>query len=262
MVGPNALGKCQESATGAREAPGAVGRIRARADRSVGSVRLAWLSCPASRKIARVKQACVHCKKPNAPLARKCVHCGRSKPATARAEHRAISCPLCRAPAHLVQLASITVDVCGQCAGLWLDKHEVAELPAALSDEDMRESARATLEALRSHEAEERKAAYLACPVCSSTMRRHNYLDVSGIVLDQCAQHGTWADHENATRLLELLDGTRLAELREHARQSDGDAKSRRLLSLESRQRSLSHQLNRVETRQRWHLVLDLLDIL
>jgi ribosomal protein S15P/S13E len=57
------------------------------------------------------------------------------------------------------------------------------------------------------------------------------------------------------------VDG-RLDELREHARQSDADAKSRRLLALESRQRSLTNQLNRVENRQRWHVVLNLLDIL
>ena len=215
-----------------------------------------WRSAARFARLGKMKASCVHCLKPNAASARKCAHCGRE---LARSEHTAIRCPTCRVDAHLVQLASITVDVCGHCAGLWLDKDEVAQLPEALSDEEMREAAQSTLAALRGSHATPRPAPYLACPVCARMMTRHNYLQVSGIMLDRCAEHGTWLDHSHAQRLLELLDGTRITELRETAREAEKDALDRRLRKLESGQRAQLARLERVSRRQHWHVMLDVL---
>jgi Zn-finger nucleic acid-binding protein len=205
----------------------------------------------------------MHCRKPNAATARTCVHCGReTSRALLRSERSPIHCPSCSGEAHFVQLASITIDLCGRCAGLWLDKDEVAQLPDALSDGEMREAAKATLQALRGSTATVRPSPYLPCPVCARVMTRHNYLQVSGIMLDRCAEHGTWLDHAHAQRLLELLDGSRIEELREAASRAEKDALERRLRNLESEQRGQAAGLERVARRQAWHLVFDVLDIL
>lgn len=44
---------------------------------------------------------------------------------------------------------------------------------------------------------------YKKCPVCDTVMLRRNYATVSGVIVDHCADHGTWVDE---TAFAELAD--------------------------------------------------------
>jgi Zn-finger nucleic acid-binding protein len=101
---------------------------------------------------------------------------------------------------------------------MWLDDGELEALPAELSDHELAlEAARALSDLRGPRPPRERTALYLPCPVCGASMNRHNYHDVSGVILNQCAGHGTWLDFANAEALLRLLADGRLLEIEKRA---------------------------------------------
>jgi Zn-finger nucleic acid-binding protein len=59
---------------------------------------------------------------------------------------------------------------------------------------------------------------YVPCPVCSKLMNRVNFGNCSHVVVDVCAQHGTWFDRDELRRIVEFiraggLDKARLREM-------------------------------------------------
>ena len=46
---------------------------------------------------------------------------------------------------------------------------------------------------------------YKDCPVCETPMMRRNYATVSGVVVDQCADHGTWVDETAFAALADFI---------------------------------------------------------
>jgi len=44
---------------------------------------------------------------------------------------------------------------------------------------------------------------YIKCPVCSAFMRRTNFASRSGVIIDQCMDHGIWLDGGELKRLME-----------------------------------------------------------
>ena len=103
---------------------------------------------------------------------------------------------------------------------------------------------------------------YVACPVCGTRMARKNHAGVSGIILHQCAEHGTWADHDAALRFVELMpsgDEARLIELDAQRRELELD---RRLARIDGTQHAQSQRLSALDLRTRMHLIFDVLDII
>lgn len=100
-------------------------------------------------------------------------------------------CPRCKSP---LGHAGGGVYACGACEGTFFtDSALEALVERARSDGeiDTAESLRsgttipATLDDVR----------YLPCPMCGERMNRSIFGRKSGIVVDVCAQHGTWFDH-------------------------------------------------------------------
>lgn len=46
---------------------------------------------------------------------------------------------------------------------------------------------------------------YKNCPVCGTVMLRRNYATVSGVIVDHCADHGTWVDEANFAALADFI---------------------------------------------------------
>jgi Zn-finger nucleic acid-binding protein len=46
---------------------------------------------------------------------------------------------------------------------------------------------------------------YKACPVCSTVMTRRNYATVSGVIVDECGDHGTWVDEAQFGALADFI---------------------------------------------------------
>ena len=59
---------------------------------------------------------------------------------------------------------------------------------------------------------------YVPCPDCAKLMNRVNFGKRSGIVLDACAQHGTWFDADELRRVVEFVRDGGLDRARAHDR--------------------------------------------
>ena len=126
-------------------------------------------------------------------------------------------CPRCRVPLG----ASIEKDWSGRrcrlCEGLWLDREALVrarEGKAGPTDRQYGEQVRA-------------EVPYLRCVQCEQMMRRFNFANISGVLLDECGEHGVWLDRgeldllrrfvaegglaREAGRIDRMLDSARLA---------------------------------------------------
>ena len=46
---------------------------------------------------------------------------------------------------------------------------------------------------------------YKSCPVCGTTMTRQNYATVSGVIVDNCPDHGSWVDETAFAALADFI---------------------------------------------------------
>ena len=104
------------------------------------------------------------------------------------------SCPRCRLPLvpRTPRAEQAAVELCQSCGGLWLDRtllRQVAQLPGVAA------ALRAIAEdaALRAPLGGFGGIFNVACPSCGTLMERRKHRR-TGIVIDLCAEHGTWFD--------------------------------------------------------------------
>lgn len=138
---------------------------------------------------------CPECFARNSGDARFCRSCGvefRPQPVLSGGEP--VSCPVCAIDLTPRSLASLAVQECERCRGLWV--------PATNFDalvEHAREGARERAsDGLRADTPPQLtsggRLAYRACPICRQPMHRKNFGRVSGVVIDWCRADGTWLD--------------------------------------------------------------------
>jgi Zn-finger nucleic acid-binding protein len=146
------------------------------------SVALSSVRCPRCLSPVRLRDA------------RYCPDCGGSLADGARdvgERSRELACPRC-ANATLTPYLSqgVLADVCAQCDGVWLGHDSLQTLlkrqPASPPDNRLPE---------RVELPRETRIRYLNCPECRQQMRRVQYGDKSGIIIDVCDADGIWFDH-------------------------------------------------------------------
>lgn len=103
-----------------------------------------------------------------------------------------LTCPRCRRGL----LARDGVDECAHCGGIWFDR---GELELAVSHREP--------PPLLPPAAPETDVRYLPCPRCQKFMTRRAYRRISGVVLDECNTHGTWADQGEVERIVAFEAG-------------------------------------------------------
>jgi len=87
--------------------------------------------------------------------------------------------------------ASIQVDACGRCGGVWLDDGELEAIQASTERDYTRELER--MDELAGEVPKHGTAA--KCPKCGSEMAAREYAHCSRIVIDVCPEgHGVWLD--------------------------------------------------------------------
>ncbi len=125
-----------------------------------------------------------------------CKYCGegvREPQEVDTSSERMLSCPRCSVAMAKYDYGGFLLDVCRRCGGQWVDTEELQRLLAVekrqLSREDMVNLRRNWRPRIR-----EQKTTYLKCPRCSSMMRRKNFAQVSGVIIDECRDHGVWYD--------------------------------------------------------------------
>ena len=134
-------------------------------------------------------KACNHCGKQINVQSRNCPFCaGRIK---TKSENKAPRCPHCN-----VRLKGVfppdhqdEYDICSKCGGMWLDK---GEFHLATRKMNVYQSQKKKGEYFRGAMKDSLK--YVPCVRCGEIMNRKNFARISGVMIDQCGDHGVWLD--------------------------------------------------------------------
>lgn len=145
-----------------------------------------------------------------------CGHCG-APIASVDARAGARPCPRGCGTLRTLSLGGVELEECEHCSGAWL-KPEVFQ---RLCAEEERRSAYLGAEgaAHDTPRAVVQTVRYVPCPDCTKLMNRVNFGKRSGVVLDSCAQHGTWFDADELRRVVEFVRDGGLDRARAHERQ-------------------------------------------
>lgn len=174
------------------------------------------LNCPACGAPAGPEDTvCSYCQAPLATVAcpkcfglafkgaKNCPHCGAALEASS-AQKAAEACPGCKAPMETRELGGYAMEVCGQCASIWIAR---GTFEAFCQDQ---EKQAVVVEALPRVDAPPINAlaqGYRPCPDCRQLMNRVNFAQISGVILDACKPHGTFFDPDELRRLVAFLQG-------------------------------------------------------
>jgi len=119
----------------------------------------------------------------------------------------------------------IEIDACTLCGGTWLDKGELEALQRVHEHDHDNDLLPAQDRVALAYEmAKQKLDPHLDCPVCGTTMARHEYAWTSQVVIDECPKGcGMWLDKGEMEELELFFE-------REHA-SPDGQVDTRRLLA-------------------------------
>ena len=128
-------------------------------------------------------------------------------------------CPDCAIPLQTVRIdtgaGEFAIERCDRCFGLFFDVGEVQAFLAASVSPDFSIN---LLEITTINEQRStfgsRPVRYISCPDCGKMMNRVNYAAMSGVVVDQCREHGIWLDNGELVHLMEWqkAGGQKLAD--------------------------------------------------
>jgi len=200
---------------------------------------------------------CPHCKKSTSDLGKKCVHCGKElQELYGRDNDVSVRCPLCSLNTVIIDLAGIEIDYCYSCGGIWFDKGEINQFHDALTYQDLCNEMTTALKEMSLTNRDTKRADYLNCPVCSQLMSHKKYVEISDIILDRCADHGTWTEQEDLIKILEIIGSGKIDELIAKAASHSQKKLDTRLNKIEAKQSQLNTELSRVNKFSKAHFFL------
>jgi len=157
------------------------------------------------------------CKSCSAPLlanTNRCHYCGVRNDVDLHAKHdfsvhKQVSdriCPHCDQALQTIQLQldeALFIERCTDCFGLFFDLGEIE----ALLNHAVNEVHAINLAHLDNVNIDryqkKQPVKYIKCPVCREFMRRTNFAQKSGVIVDSCRAHGLWLDSGEVTHLME-----------------------------------------------------------
>ncbi|MDP6977405.1 MAG: zf-TFIIB domain-containing protein [Myxococcota bacterium] len=156
------------------------------------------------RKLSLV---CPECFSRNTDDARFCTACGVTfAPESVDAKGEEFPCPCCGCLMAARQLIGVAINECPRCNGLWVPDDNLDFLIARAMDARERsrdEPIAPPRPRKKGANPLEQRVQYRKCPVCDGMMARRNFRKTSGVIIDQCPEHGTWLDADE----LEALAG-------------------------------------------------------
>lgn len=112
-------------------------------------------------------------------------------------------CPVCYVPLRARLCDGVALDVCGKCAGVWMDSGELRRLVQAGLDALQRVDMAALPEPERTTILGGRR-----CPECDAALERYRYAYSSPIELDRCDRCcGIWVDGGELMAIADHLSG-------------------------------------------------------
>lgn len=98
-------------------------------------------------------------------------------------------CPRCKMGLKANSFRGNEIDICPKCAGMWLDTREFRMLT---TERDVYSDASVPYEFLKPPVVVEE--GFLPCACCDAFMVRRNFKRISGVMYDECRDHGVWLD--------------------------------------------------------------------
>ncbi len=156
---------------------------------------------------------CNACYAPLPPHCGVCAYCGSQNDVDLKGIHEftvnepdsSRICPDCEIPLHSLDLeleGRFYIERCEKCLGLFFDPGELEALMEK-SVSNVFAVNRQKIDALVREQVEVRdQIVYRKCPVCRQFMHRANFGYRSGIIVDQCRNHGVWLENGELRRLL------------------------------------------------------------
>ncbi len=153
-----------------------------------------------------------------------------------------IKCPKCDVEMSIINRGGLATDECPSCGGIWVDRMDEKKVldmePTVFTVDELR-----YLRKVYKPEGKVEEVKYFKCPRCASFMWRKNYMSHSGIVVDNCRDHGTFFDKGELEKAIEFI--------------KKGGAEYQKLKITENgiydTQHKLVKEISRVET-QMWRL--------
>lgn len=157
---------------------------------------------------------CNSCAAPLSVNTSLCSYCGTRndldvlalKRFAASRESSPLSCPHCLLPMETIRLSSdgsFAVERCPTCFGLFFDPGEVQSFLHSTMEPTFVIN-RLEIANINSQRArKDLPVRYIPCPVCVKFMNRVNFGANSGVVVDQCKEHGVWLDNGELIHLME-----------------------------------------------------------
>ncbi len=148
---------------------------------------------------------CPECYARNLDDARFCVGCGVAfdpqSPPSALSELR---CPCCERWMTSREIGGLEIQECPKCHGLWapedrfdslVERATMAARERDLSGDDF------VMPRVEGGNPSASRVEYRRCPACDALMGRRNFQKRSGVIIDQCHEHGTWLDAHELERI-------------------------------------------------------------
>jgi len=121
-------------------------------------------------------------------------------------EESSRQCPHCQIRLQTIRLTpdgAFVIERCNNCFGLFFDPGELqAFLQTAVAqtyEVNFKEITNINLDRVKIN----RPFRYIKCPECGRIMNRINFGYRSGVVMDQCKDHGVWLDNGELIHLME-----------------------------------------------------------
>jgi Zn-finger nucleic acid-binding protein/Zn finger protein HypA/HybF involved in hydrogenase expression len=113
---------------------------------------------------------------------------------------RELRCPRCKKKLVGVKVEGVELDGCPGCGGIWIDNASAAAILAAPKAVFSELASRAGRNAVSSG-----VPVTLVRPACASCPAILDRVEVRGVILDVCAEHGTWFDAYELATLTDTL---------------------------------------------------------
>ena len=147
---------------------------------------------------------CPECFARNADDARFCLACGVGfAPESVLSQKTELRCPCCDRWMVSRIVGGLEIQECEGCHGLWAPEDRFDSLvdrAAKLARKRMADG-EASAPRVDGGNPAASKVEYRRCPECSALMGRTNFRKRSGVIIDQCHEHGTWLDANELERI-------------------------------------------------------------
>ncbi len=150
-----------------------------------------------TRDAANLSLVCPHCLHRTGANSRFCSFYGKEiHAAELNAKTGRLVCPRCKSARLLNrQIGAFTVDECPDCSGLWIESTAFDRLVKQQTEREKENVASASRRGPTRSQISG-VVVYLKCPDCQQMMNRFNFAKASGVIIDECHEHGLWLDSD------------------------------------------------------------------